>query len=154
MGTSGIALVANFPTVRVPPMDISRTDATDLVTYINFIEDRDAARARPLESLIGLITHTGGRRPSTRAELARTEAAIPLLFASLAVGDDIVGTRAVVTATPLPATTRPYSLCVRSVYFATKCFAAVISLSPSIPARPTLTFHSWIAGSLAWTQAS
>jgi protein SCO1/2 len=54
-----LELVANFPTVRMPPMGISKQDATDLVIYINYIENRDAARERPLESLIGLTTHTG-----------------------------------------------------------------------------------------------
>jgi protein SCO1/2 len=56
-----LELVANFPTVRMPPMSIPKTDAADLLTYIKYIEDRHAARERPLESLIGLTTHTGAK---------------------------------------------------------------------------------------------
>jgi protein SCO1 len=56
-----LELMAGFPTVRMPPMGISKTDAVDLLAYINYIEDRDAARARPLESLIGLTTHVGAK---------------------------------------------------------------------------------------------
>jgi protein SCO1/2 len=53
-----LELAANFPTVRMPPMGIPKTDAADLLAYIKYIGDRDAVRARPLESLIGLTTHT------------------------------------------------------------------------------------------------
>jgi protein SCO1/2 len=54
-----LELVANFPTVRMPPMGVPKQDAADLLAYIKYVEDRDAARARPLEALIGLTTHTG-----------------------------------------------------------------------------------------------
>jgi protein SCO1/2 len=55
-----VELVAAFPTVRMPPMSISERDAGDLLSYIVHIEDEGSRRDRPLESLIGLSTHTGG----------------------------------------------------------------------------------------------
>lgn len=52
-------LAAAFPTVRMPPLGISASDAEDLLHHIAYREDY-ARRQRPLPSLSGLTTHTGG----------------------------------------------------------------------------------------------
>lgn len=54
-----LELVANFPTVRMPLLGISENDADDLLSYVNYIETRNAQHERPLQTLFGLTTHTG-----------------------------------------------------------------------------------------------
>jgi protein SCO1 len=54
-------LVAKYPTVRMPPMGVSRNDAADLLAYVAHLEGQGANRLLPLESLFGLTTHTGAR---------------------------------------------------------------------------------------------
>jgi protein SCO1/2 len=51
-------LVAAFPTVRMPPLGVTASDADDLLAYIAYKEE-DARRLRPLDALHGLTTHTG-----------------------------------------------------------------------------------------------
>jgi protein SCO1/2 len=53
-----LALVASFPTVRMPPLGVSPSDAGDLLAYVAHLETQHARRA-PLESLYGLTTHAG-----------------------------------------------------------------------------------------------
>jgi protein SCO1 len=53
-----LGLVASFPTVRMPPMGITPTDASDLLAYVALLEAQRAKQA-PLESLYALTTHTG-----------------------------------------------------------------------------------------------
>jgi cytochrome oxidase Cu insertion factor (SCO1/SenC/PrrC family) len=53
-----LALVARFPTVRMPPLGIAPADAGDLLAYIAHLETQEARKA-PLQSLYGLTTHTG-----------------------------------------------------------------------------------------------
>jgi protein SCO1/2 len=53
-----LGLVASFPAVRMPPMGVSQSDASDLLSYILHLEEQHARRA-PLETLYGLTTHTG-----------------------------------------------------------------------------------------------
>ena len=50
-------LVASFPTVRMPPLGISDSDADDLLAYVAYKEE-DARRLHPLKALYGLTTHT------------------------------------------------------------------------------------------------
>jgi protein SCO1 len=56
---AAMALVANFPTVRMPALGVSQGDAGDLIAYIAHREEEDARRTRPLDALLGLTTHTG-----------------------------------------------------------------------------------------------
>jgi protein SCO1/2 len=56
-----LALAANFPTVRMPALGVSQSDAGDLIAYIVHREEEDAERTRPLDSLFGLTTNTGAR---------------------------------------------------------------------------------------------
>lgn len=58
-----LALVANFPTVRMPALGVSPSDAGDLITYIVDHEE-DAKQTHPLQSLFGLTTHTGSQLTS------------------------------------------------------------------------------------------
>lgn len=53
-----LSLVARFPTVRMPWLSVSERDADDLLTYIVHRED-EARRVRPLNTLVGLTTHSG-----------------------------------------------------------------------------------------------
>jgi protein SCO1/2 len=53
-----LSLVASFPTVRMPPMGVSHSDAGDLLSYILNLEEQHTKRA-PLETLYGLTTHAG-----------------------------------------------------------------------------------------------
>jgi protein SCO1/2 len=59
-----LALAANFPTVRMPVLGVSQSDAGDLIAYVVHREEEDAKRTHPLESLFGLTTHTGARLTS------------------------------------------------------------------------------------------
>jgi protein SCO1/2 len=56
---TALELVASFPTVRMPPLGVSDSDAADLLTYIHYLQKQGALRARPLETLFGLTMHTG-----------------------------------------------------------------------------------------------
>jgi protein SCO1/2 len=67
-------LVARFPTVRMPPLGVSANDAADLLAYVAHLEGERANRARPLEALYGLTTHTGAQL--TPAALAGAPAAV------------------------------------------------------------------------------
>jgi protein SCO1 len=51
-------LVAAFPTVRMPGLGISESDANDLIHYVA-LKEEETRRQRPLASLTGLTTHTG-----------------------------------------------------------------------------------------------
>jgi protein SCO1 len=51
-------LVAAFPTVRMPPLGVTGSDADDLLAYVAYREE-NARRQRPLNALDGLTTHTG-----------------------------------------------------------------------------------------------
>ncbi|HEX5998257.1 MAG TPA: SCO family protein [Hyphomicrobiaceae bacterium] len=53
-----VALMARFPTVRMPRLSVAEKDADDLLAYIALRED-EARRAHPLNSLVGLTTHSG-----------------------------------------------------------------------------------------------
>ena len=52
-------LAAKFPSVRMPAMAVSSTDAADLLAYIVHLEAQSTKRSLPLDSLFGLTTHTG-----------------------------------------------------------------------------------------------
>jgi protein SCO1 len=56
-----LGLVAKFPTVRMPALGISDSDAGDLLAYIAHLEAQHAKRVRPLDSLLALTTHGGSR---------------------------------------------------------------------------------------------
>jgi protein SCO1/2 len=56
-----LGLVAKFPTVRMPALGISDSDAGDLLAYIAHLEAQHAKRMRPLDSLLALTTHGGSR---------------------------------------------------------------------------------------------
>src|SRR5262245_35680817 len=53
-----VDLVANFPAVRMPGLGVSESDAGDLLAYIANREAEEK-HTRPLDSLLGLTTHTG-----------------------------------------------------------------------------------------------
>lgn len=55
-----LALVAQFPVVRMPAMGIAENDAMDLLAYLGQRQARQRP-ALPLESLSALTTHTGER---------------------------------------------------------------------------------------------
>jgi protein SCO1 len=54
-----LGLVASFPSVRMPALGVSESDAGDLIAYVAYREGEEAKRAHPMDSLFGLTTHKG-----------------------------------------------------------------------------------------------
>lgn len=54
-----LALAAKYPTVRMPALGFSKSDASDLLSYVARLETDQAKRLQPMETLFALASHKG-----------------------------------------------------------------------------------------------
>lgn len=54
-----LALAAKYPTVRMPALGFSKSDVSDLLSYVARLETDQARRLQPIETLFALTSHKG-----------------------------------------------------------------------------------------------